>query len=343
MNLWLAFFLSAVVSYFGCFVAIAFLRRFRIIDQPNQRSSHDKPIVRGGGVAVLIAAGVVGSLFVHSHYRPELFWIVLAGTILAAVSFVDDLCSLPQILRFGVHICAALFALTTLGFAGSTNASLLTTAFVAVVGFLWITGYTNAFNFMDGINGMAGMQVVTTGIGTALVALSAGGSVDHPAIVLAIVLAGAGAGFLPHNFPRAHMFLGDVGSVPLGFFLAVFAFWLARDLGWWLLFAFGLLHGNFIVDTSVTLARRIRNGERWFEPHREHFYQRLLRAGLSHPFVTGLEGLIQVVVLSLVLVAVKMGWAARITSVAIICLIWIAFFVYAESKFRRSLVIETLP
>lgn len=336
MNIWVAFILSSVASYFGCFVAIGFLRRFRVIDKPNQRSSHDKPIVRGGGVAVLVAAGVVGSLFVRSYDRPELFWVALAGAILVIVSFFDDLYSLPQVFRFGVHICAALLVLTALGFGKSANASLLTRASLAVVGLLWITGYTNAFNFMDGINGMAAMQVVTTGVGTALVALAAGGSMEHPAIVFSIVLAGAGAGFLPHNFPRARMFLGDVGSAPIGFFLAVFAFWLARDLGWWLLGIFGLLHANFILDTSVTLTRRIWRRERWFEPHREHFYQRLLRAGGSHEFVTVLEGLLQFVVLVVVVIAVRMGWTARIIIAGIVCLIWILFFSYAELKFRRS-------
>jgi len=292
--------------------------------------------MRGGGVAVLFAAGVVGSLTIPLHGVPELFWILLSGTVLAVVSLLDDLHSLPQIIRFGVHTGAALMTLAAIGFTGSWELPTVIKVVLVVVGFLWITGYTNAFNFMDGINGLAGIQIVTTGIGTALIGLAAGADKEHPAIVLSIVLAGAGIGFLPHNFPRARMFLGDVGSAPLGFFLAVFAFWLARDLGWWLLCAFGLLHANFVLDTAITLARRIWKGERWFESHREHFYQRLVRAGKSHQFVTGWEFILQIITLIIIVVAVKMGWPQRLAATGTVCVLWAGFFVYAECQFNRS-------
>jgi Fuc2NAc and GlcNAc transferase len=311
------------------------LVRWNIVDRPNERSSHSHPTARGGGIAVLMAFVLLSAFAVDVTWNVAL--IVLAGLMLAVVSFVDDLKSLPQLLRFGAHTGAALVALYALYPGRTVVHSRGIVAGVTTIGFLWITGYTNAFNFMDGINGIAAMQIVTTGIGTALIGFAAGGTLDHPAITLSLVLAGAGAGFLPHNFPRARMFLGDVGSVPIGFYLAVLAFWLARDFGWWLLCAFGLIHGNFVVDTAVTLARRIWRGERWFEPHRDHFYQRLVRTGKSHQFVTGWESIIQVVVLFVVVVAVRRGWTVRFVATGIVCVLWITVFGYAEFKSRRCL------
>ncbi len=335
MNLCWAFLLAFVLSYLLGFAARAVLARYGVVDLPNQRSSHDTPVMRGGGAAVLVAAAIAAALSTPPQSAPGFYWVALAGLVLAVVSFLDDLRSLPQVIRLGVQAGAAIIALAALGLAGAARLHPLFAAILGIAGSFWIVGYTNAFNFMDGVNGMAGMQAVVTGVGTALVAVAAGGSRDHPAVVLATVIAGAGAGFLPHNFPRARMFLGDVGSAPLGFLLSVLAFWLARDLGWYLLGAFGLLHANFVLDTAITLVRRIMKGERLLESHRDHFYQLLVRAGKSHRFVTAWEGALQVVVLLVVLASVRMGWAGRAAAVGIVFAIWLTFFAYAGLTFRR--------
>ncbi len=336
MNLYWAFFLASAVSYLAGFAARAILGRLGVVDRPNERSSHDRPVVRGGGISLLIGAAVAGYAAAPLNAAPGFAWLALAVVVLTAVSFLDDLRSRSPVLRFGVQAGAAIVALSALGLTGGIASTPTASAIFATVGFLWIIGYTNAFNFMDGINGIAGMQVVTTGAGTALVALTAGAGRTHPAVVLAIVLAGAGAGFLPHNFPRARMFLGDVGSAPIGFLLAVLAFWLARDLGWYLLGAFGLLHANFVLDTAFTLGRRIRKGENWLQPHREHFYQRLVRTGRTHLFVTSAEGLLQVLVLVVVLAAQGMGWPVKAAAATFVCALWAAFFTYAERLFDRA-------
>jgi len=309
------------------------LFHWKVFDRPNERSSHSHPTARGGGIAVLLAVIFVGPFAVNLTWTLGL--VALSGLLLAVVSFIDDLRSLPQLLRFAVHASAALIALYALSFGRTADLSSEKFAGIAVIGFIWITGYTNAFNFMDGINGLAGMQIVITGVGTALVGITAGGALDHPAIILSLVLAGAGAGFLPYNFPHARMFLGDVGSAPIGFFLAVFAFWVARDLGWWLLGAFGLLHANFILDTTVTLARRIWIADRWFESHREHFYQRLVRAGKSHSFVTEWECILQIIVLITVIAAIKMGWPQRIAAAGAVFALWAGLFAFAEFQFKK--------
>jgi UDP-N-acetylmuramyl pentapeptide phosphotransferase/UDP-N-acetylglucosamine-1-phosphate transferase len=166
--------------------------------------------------------------------------------------------------------------------------------------------------------------------------------VVSPPVLLSLVIAGACAGFLPHNFPRARMFMGDVGSAPLGFLLAALVVWIARDYGWWLLIPLGLLHANFVLDTGLTLARRVLRGERWYEAHREHFYQRLIRAGKSHPFVTGLEMALQGVVLGLMVLYLHASVPARVGLIAVVILVWLAFFAYCERLFRRRNVEQKL-
>ena len=188
---------------------------------------------------------------------------------------------------------------------------------------------------MDGINGLAGSQVLMTGVGTALVALAAGAPTHHPAVRLSLLVAGAAAGFLPHNFPRARVFMGDSGSVPLGFLLTVLGCWIARDFGWALVIPLGMLHANFAFDTGVTLVRRWRRGEVLHQGHREHFYQRLTRGGWSHTKVTMFEVILQFVALGLVLLTIKSGWPWW-ADVLPIAAMWGGFFVVCEQTFTRQ-------
>jgi UDP-N-acetylmuramyl pentapeptide phosphotransferase/UDP-N-acetylglucosamine-1-phosphate transferase len=259
---------------------------------------------------------------------------MLAAGLLSIVSFWDDWKPLPWYVRLGTHFGAAALMLI----------ALLHTEFIAVpvqvvlgslLMMLWFAGYANVFNFMDGINGLAAGQALVTGIGTALVGVAAGLPAEHPAIVLAIVLAGAAGGFLPHNFPRAQMFMGDVSSVPLGFILAVLVVWVARDTKWWLIVPLGLLHTNFWLDSGLTIVRRMLRREVLHKAHREHFYQRLIRAGWFHPAVTSLEMGLQVLALAMILIGVTKGPWAMVWEVPMVCMIWLAFFGFCEREFRR--------
>jgi UDP-N-acetylmuramyl pentapeptide phosphotransferase/UDP-N-acetylglucosamine-1-phosphate transferase len=266
----------------------------------------------------------------------SLIWAVLAAAAaLAVVSFWDDRRSLSWRVRMGFQALAAAFVVTELAWSSfalhGPAVALIATVALAFV----FVGYANAFNFMDGINGIAGGQALVTGLGTASVAIAVGASVGHPAILLSLLIVGAAAGFLPHNFPRAKMFMGDVGSVPCGFLLAVLAAWLARDFGWWLLVPLGLLHANFIMDTAITVVRRVLRGERWHDAHREHFYQRLIRAGWSHTAVTGCEMGLQVLVLGVVLLGVMRGESSIAWMAPVVVSVWLGFFGFCESQFRR--------
>jgi UDP-N-acetylmuramyl pentapeptide phosphotransferase/UDP-N-acetylglucosamine-1-phosphate transferase len=132
------------------------------------------------------------------------------------------------------------------------------------------------------------------------------------------------------------MFMGDVGSVSLGFVLASVALWIMSLGGWELIVPLGLLHANFVLDSGITLLRRVLRGERLNQAHREHFYQRLVRAGKSHYFVTSAEMALQAVVVGLLVLFIKSGTAERWYIAITIVTVWLAFFRYAEVCFCGS-------
>jgi len=339
--------LIAVASYVLGFPVAKALVRMGAMDNPNARSSHSIPVVRGGGMAM--AGGAFLLLFCGLPLQWGVTYVLLSAALaIGVVSFFDDIKSVGAAIRFGCHSAAAIAAMVALkvsnlrwgGASGGLPWSVV--ALVWLLAFLWVVGYTNAFNFMDGINGIAAGQAIVTGFGMALLGgLALHGYHDAP-VLWSLAIGSAALGFLPHNFPQARMFMGDVGSAPLGFLLAVLVLWLALDVGAWLLIPLALLHANFVLDTGITLVRRILRGERWYEPHREHFYQRLIRAGKSHTFVTGWEMALQGVVLGLMVLYLHAAVPARVGLIAVVILVWLAFFAFCESSFRKSNVRQKL-
>jgi UDP-N-acetylmuramyl pentapeptide phosphotransferase/UDP-N-acetylglucosamine-1-phosphate transferase len=132
------------------------------------------------------------------------------------------------------------------------------------------------------------------------------------------------------------MFMGDIGSVPLGFSLAALAVWLGASEGWPLFLSIAILHVNFVVDTAVTMARRAWDGRRLHEAHREHFYQRLVRAGWSHTSVTGIECGLQVLVVLGAVAAVGRGIQVQLLAAGATVVLWLSFFGFCEREFRRN-------
>ena len=167
----------------------------------------------------------------------------------------------------------------------------------------------------------------------AAIAGSASGDWSGSYVLSCFLIAGAAAGFLPHNFPSARMFMGDVGSASLGFLLATLALLLASRYGWWLLPAFLVVHANFVLDTAITLVRRVVLGQKWYLPHREHFYQRLVRAGKSHAFITGVQMLLQLLIAILMVFYPGAPITARVALIALSLLLWLGFFAYSETIF----------
>jgi UDP-N-acetylmuramyl pentapeptide phosphotransferase/UDP-N-acetylglucosamine-1-phosphate transferase len=323
------FVLAALGSYGACWGVLAALRRWSVWDVPNERSSHSQPTPRGGGLGI-IAAFVVLAVAL-AVVRRDAFCGAAGGLVLAlaVLSFLDDRFNLSWRVRLGGHLVAAfvgaLLVRPELGPMGWVMVPVLV---------LLLAGHANAFNFMDGINGIAAGQTVVAG--AALAILTAGGAGEPSTMsLLALGLAGAAAGFLPHNFPRARMFMGDVGSVPLGFALMFLSAWWAQDQGllaWVPLLA---IHSGFIFDTGVTLVRRWARGDRLHEAHREHFYQRLVRAGWSHPAATGSFLLVSAGVSGAAIVLHSRN-ASPLWSAAVAIVAWGMFFALAETEFRRA-------
>lgn len=330
-----AFILTLIASFVLCAAARPALRRLGVIDRPNARSSHSVPTVRGLGVGIVVSVILVwfvGGLFGN----PVAATLLVSGLVLSIVSFVDDMKPISPRVRFSVHALAAIATLIALLCTSRDRSWDGWTIAALPVGFLFVAGYTNAFNFMDGINGIAGFQGLLTGAGSIAVLLCSGVSQESPVVAAFATLAGASAGFLPHNFPKARGFMGDVASATLGFWLAGCTLWAAGLHGAALLVPLSLLHANFILDTGITLIRRARRGERLGQAHRDHFYQRMVRAGASHTLTTTLEAAGIVISIFLMLGYVQSGLLLKGLAVGMLFALWTSFFVYAERRFQKS-------
>jgi UDP-N-acetylmuramyl pentapeptide phosphotransferase/UDP-N-acetylglucosamine-1-phosphate transferase len=234
------------------------------LDHPNQRSLHLAPVPRAGGLGIVPGAvagiGLAGSASLAA---------ILAAALML-LSLVDDWKTLPAGLRLLGHLIAAA-AFVTAGLPGVTGP----TALVLVLAVGWMT---NLYNFMDGADGLAGGMAVF-GFGTyAIAAWSAG---DATFCYVNLSVAAAAAGFLLFNFPPARIFMGDAGSVPLGFLAAAFGLsgWHA---GLWPLWFPPVVFAPFVLDASVTLLRRALRREKLWQAHRTHYYQRQVLMGWSH-------------------------------------------------------------
>lgn len=248
---------------------IAWMLRSRfarlVLDHPNERSLHVDPVPRTGGLAIMGAVACAGLALLPA----SLIWLAPAA-LLAALSFVDDLRGLPVPVRFaGQLVVCGLFAAWLLA-----DRSLLWIA-VATLAAAWLA---NLYNFMDGSDGLAG-GMAAIGFGcTGLAALAAG---EVSLAIASLCITGAAAAFLVFNFHPARIFMGDVGSIPLGFLAAAFGLLGWRGGAWPVWFPL-LVFSPFVVDATVTLVRRLVRGEKVWQAHKEHYYQRLVRLGWGH-------------------------------------------------------------
>ncbi|MCA8487522.1 glycosyltransferase family 4 protein [Burkholderia multivorans] len=251
------------------------------VDTPNWRSLHSMPIPRVGGWG-LVPAALVSVLVMDGDGRGDAVFAIAGMTALAVLSFVDDRRGLPAAVRFAMHFVIAGV------FVWSQHA--METMWLAAVFCVAIVWMTNLYNFMDGLDGLAGGMAL---FGFATYAWVAAGHEPGLAITGA-ALAGAALGFLVFNFPPARIFLGDAGSIPLGFMAGALGLqgWIERV---WPLWFPVMIFSPFIADASLTLAKRLARGEKVWEAHREHCYQRLARMGLGHRRTTLLWYVLMVV------------------------------------------------
>jgi UDP-N-acetylmuramyl pentapeptide phosphotransferase/UDP-N-acetylglucosamine-1-phosphate transferase len=250
-------------------------RRWMPIDRPNERSLHSTPTPRSGGVAV-IGASLLAALAITPAW-PLAGWLAAGAGVLAGVSLIDDFRDLPALLRLAAHLAvAAMFLLLAPGAANWPAGWLgLLAVPVAVLALGWAI---NLYNFMDGADGLSGGM---TAIGFSALAAGFLRVGDTGAAALSAAIALAALAFLRYNFHPARIFMGDVGVVPLGFLAgALGAIGIAAD--YWPFWFPALAFAPFWIDASVTLARRVLRGERFWQPHRQHYFQRLVRSGWTH-------------------------------------------------------------
>ncbi|HEX9961400.1 MAG TPA: glycosyltransferase family 4 protein, partial [Pyrinomonadaceae bacterium] len=294
-----------VLTYFGVGAFRRWTLRREILDFPNERSSHTVPTPRGGGLVIVLICLLFYTIYAVFIAREFSYGYFAGAVLIAVVSWFDDLKSVSSALRFLVHAVGAALAIYSLGywqkiyipFAGEVDAGTIG----ALVTFFWIIWLTNAYNFMDGIDGIAGTQAFTAGIGWLLIGLFFQLEITG---FLGGVLAVSNLGFLMHNWQPARIFMGDVGSAFLGYTFAVIPLIASnelRDNQSRLTMAAVLLVWMFVFDTLYTFFGRLLRGEKFWRAHRSHLYQRLVISGYSHRFVTILYGFLSFVILASVL------------------------------------------
>lgn len=267
---------SAVATAFGIKLMWPLLVRYALA-RPNARSSHKVPTPQGGGSSVVIVsvAAILAAAAVRAELSASLVAVVSAGVVLAAIGAVDDIVTMRALPRLVCQLVAATAVIVTVPeqLRLCSCIPLLVERGVLLIGLVW---FVNLVNFMDGIDMITVVEVVPICVG--VVTLAVLGCVPPVAFVCAAALGGAMLGFAPFNRPVARLFLGDVGSLPIGLWL-----------GWLLVLV--ALHGHpisallmplyYLADATITLLRRAVKRERIWEAHRTHFYQRAMDGGYS--------------------------------------------------------------
>jgi UDP-N-acetylmuramyl pentapeptide phosphotransferase/UDP-N-acetylglucosamine-1-phosphate transferase len=285
----------------GTRALIPLLRRAAVLDHPNERSLHEAPTPRGGGIA-LVAAILISwlALIVAGAVAPRLLVVLFGAALLAAISWIDDLRGLSPATRLAGQLVAVGLGILALMPTGPVFQGWLMPGLDAVAAALLWLWFVNLFNFMDGIDGLAGSEAAAVAIGLVLFA-GFGIGRDHGLAALAGTAAAAALGFLVWNWAPARIFLGDVGSVPLGYLFGFLLLDVAARGGWKIALILPLY---FLADATITLLRRLARGERVWQAHRQHFYQRAVQRGLGHAEVVR-----RVIVADLALIAC--GWASE--------------------------------
>ena len=294
----LAAFLTHLAFAAGLFVLAVLLTRLmlyrvRIMDLPNERSSHRSPTPKSGGISIVCTFLVGGAVIFYvgemTRIREDYFiGFVFSAILIAGIALYDDIKDKPFVIKLTTQLVAVFLVL-----AFGIVVDQITLPYVGIVefgwwgypiSFLWIIGLTNAYNFMDGLDGLAAGVAVIASAFFCAITFSQGSNFVY--ITCYALLAGA-LGFLVYNFPPARIFMGDVGSTFLGFAFAVLAIIAARyDRSHTSFLVMPLLLFNLIYDTFFTFMRRLLRGERVLFAHRTHLYQLFNRLGYSHRAVS---------------------------------------------------------
>jgi FlaA1/EpsC-like NDP-sugar epimerase/UDP-N-acetylmuramyl pentapeptide phosphotransferase/UDP-N-acetylglucosamine-1-phosphate transferase len=339
-----------IVAFALCYVGVALFRYWanerELLALPNERSSHTVPTPTGGGVAIVvvtITGWIIYSLII-SQLKPLLFFTI-GAILIAAVSWIDDLKTLPTLFRFGIHGLCAAIAVLGFGYFETIHLPIFHEIYLGNWGLpltiLWIVGLTNSFNFMDGIDGIAGTQALTAGVGWLLIGWLGN---QNLVMMIGLLLAATSLGFLFHNWQPAKIFMGDVSSAFLGYTFAVLPLlfvYLAPEQNKSISCGV-LLLWVFIFDTMFTFIRRALHGENVFAAHRSHLYQRLVIMGFSHSRVTIAYGLLAIVgiFLSLAWFNTWSGYRVYICLLPLMCFgLWL-FVAVNERATKADMIIN---
>lgn len=296
-------------AYVGTALLVWLLPRLRIVDTPSERSNHVSQVPRGGGLAVIIPA--IGFLVVGgTHAGP-----IVGALALLLVSFLDDKSGMSVKVRLGVQVFAVALALTDFHYGLVFQGLVPWWLDRILIGILWLW-FINLYNFMDGIDEITSMQTLTMMAGLVLLTITEP-SVKNLLAVDGAILGGAILGFWFFNRHPAKIFLGDSGSVPLGFLIGFLLLVLAAGGHWQ---AALILPAYYLCDATLTLARRLLAGKKIWEAHSEHAYQRAVRGGRRHDDVSR-----HVLALDMILVTLSVvsllggvaGWAALAAAYAL--------------------------
>ncbi len=288
------------LAFVGTWAGVLLFRRWsvrrNVLDIPNERSSHSAPTPRGGGLVIVIVSLLGYAAIAIGLDAPFSVGFFVGAIIISSVSWLDDLYSIPFWSRLIAHVAASLVLVWDAGVLQTIWVPLLSVEIQLgylvglVLTVLWVVWLVNAYNFMDGIDGIAALQAVIAGIAWAVILYA----LDIPgASLFAAILASSSLGFLIHNWQPARIFMGDVGSAFLGFTLAAMPL-VARtgtrdEMSGLPVFAL-LLVWFFVLDSVFTLVNRALQGERVWEAHRQHLYQRMVIAGRQHATVSLIYG-----------------------------------------------------
>ncbi len=319
------FFLGAMLlSLAFTWLVLRLLRRRAILDLPNARSSHTVPTPRGGGWGLMMA---LAPFWIWSTWRsgqlgdPAQIALLAGAAALMAVSWIDDRRGLGAATRFGVQLAAAGLVIVLLPRDLSLSNGLLPAPLdraAALLAWLW---FVNLFNFMDGIDGLAGGSAAAMGVGIMLVSLRHGPSeleAFRGAMIAAVAI-----GFLVWNWQPAKIFMGDVGSIPLGYLIGYELLRLAMDRGQLVALTIALY---YLADATITLVKRARRGEKVWEAHRQHYYQRSTQLGRSHGRTAKTAILVQLALAIFAWLSLMLGWWMAAPALLLVALLlrWLA-------------------
>jgi UDP-N-acetylmuramyl pentapeptide phosphotransferase/UDP-N-acetylglucosamine-1-phosphate transferase len=277
-----------ILSYLGVYQIRRYTEKRQLLDHPNERSSHAVPTPRGGGLGIVVLVLAAGLWSASEAVWNRSLIYVFGGAMIAWLGWRDDLHALSPRIRFAVQGLVAALSIFGLGYFKVVTIPMFGELQLGLVGiiitFLWIIGLTNAYNFMDGIDGMAGGVALSAGLGWMWLALS----IHNPFVFwVALAITAGSLGFLGHNWSPAKIFMGDVGSTFLGYSFAVLPL-IASTHGGDALLLGTLLMWTIIMDAGITFLGRLIKRENVFAAHRSHLYQRLVSAGHQHKTISSL-------------------------------------------------------